>query len=135
MNSPISDWLAAQFTGPTVEILGWTLVHFLWQGAAIALVLAAALRGLRRSTPQARYLVACAALAAMAVCPAATFWWKASYAEFSAAVVATEAPHAGGAGVDMHAGGANVGPVRVAAAKPQAVGQPEVAAQPQAAAQ
>ena len=55
-----------------VEIAGWTLVHFVWEGAAIALFAAIALRLLRTSRPQARYVVACAALAVMLVAPAVT---------------------------------------------------------------
>jgi uncharacterized protein (TIGR03435 family) len=57
-----------------VERLGWTLVHFLWQGLAIALLYAAARRMMaRRSSPNGRYLLACAALAAMMAAPLATW--------------------------------------------------------------
>ena len=57
-----------------VERLGWTLVHFLWQGLAIALLYAAARRIMvRRSSPNGRYLLACAALAAMMAAPLATW--------------------------------------------------------------
>jgi len=59
---------------PWVERLGWTLVHFLWQGLAIAVLYAAARRAVaRRSSPNARYLLACAALAAMMAAPLATW--------------------------------------------------------------
>ena len=59
---------------PWVERLGWTLVHFLWQGLAIAALYAAARRAMaRRSSPNARYLLACAALAAMMAAPLATW--------------------------------------------------------------
>jgi len=59
---------------PWVERLGWTLVHFLWQGVAIA-GLYAITRGLfaRSSKAQVRYGLACAALAAMVAAPVATF--------------------------------------------------------------
>src|SRR5688500_11694338 len=53
--------------------LGWTLLHSLWQGAAVALVLALALLALRGSRPQARYLASCAAMALLALLPALTF--------------------------------------------------------------
>ena len=43
---------------PVVQHIGWVLVHFLWQGAAIALLLACGLYVLRRRSPQARWLVA-----------------------------------------------------------------------------
>jgi beta-lactamase regulating signal transducer with metallopeptidase domain len=55
----------------SVETLGWTLLHFLWQGAAAALVLAVVNAWLRRS-PEARYLAAAATLAAMTALPAGT---------------------------------------------------------------
>lgn len=59
-----------------VERLGWTLVHFLWQGFVIALWYAAARRALApRANPQARYLLACAAMAGMLAAPLAT--WEA----------------------------------------------------------
>ena len=39
---------------PWVERLGWTLVHFLWQGLSIAVLYAAARRGVARtSSPNA----------------------------------------------------------------------------------
>jgi uncharacterized protein (TIGR03435 family) len=57
-----------------VERLGWTLVHFLWQGLAIALLYAAANRVMaRRCSPNGRYLLACAALAAMMAAPLTTW--------------------------------------------------------------
>jgi beta-lactamase regulating signal transducer with metallopeptidase domain len=56
-----------------IEPLGWALVHFLWQGAAIALLLALARRLLRHASANARYLAACAALLLMLVAPLATF--------------------------------------------------------------
>ena len=57
---------------PWIDVAGWTLVHFLWEGAAIALLALAALWMLRHRSPQARYLVACAALVAMAAAPPIT---------------------------------------------------------------
>ncbi len=58
---------------PLVECLGWTLVHFLWQGAAIALLLAVGLRLLRRGPSSHRYLAGCAALLLMVIAPGITF--------------------------------------------------------------
>ena len=55
-----------------VDALGWTLVHFLWQGALIAAATALALAILRHARPQARYLVAGAGLLACVLWPAAT---------------------------------------------------------------
>ena len=66
---------------PTIEVflshgvvvrLSWTLVHSLWQGAAVALVAAAILAALRNARPHARYTVACAALGIMATLPFVT---------------------------------------------------------------
>lgn len=62
------------FLHPWVERLGWALVHFLWQGLAIAVLYASARRVLpRASSPNARYLLACAALAAMVAAPLMTW--------------------------------------------------------------
>ena len=33
---------------PVVEALSWTLIHFIWQGAVVALLIAIAKRALRR---------------------------------------------------------------------------------------
>jgi beta-lactamase regulating signal transducer with metallopeptidase domain len=56
-----------------VQRLGWTLVHFVWQGFAIGLILAVVLRLLRKSSANLRYVSACAALALIVVMPAVTF--------------------------------------------------------------
>jgi beta-lactamase regulating signal transducer with metallopeptidase domain len=45
-----------------IDAIGWALLHSLWQGVAVALVLAFVLGILRRATAQARYLAACAAM-------------------------------------------------------------------------
>jgi beta-lactamase regulating signal transducer with metallopeptidase domain len=55
-----------------IPVAGWTLIHFLWQGAAIALVMAIALRAVRYRSANLRYLVACAGLGAMLAAPIAT---------------------------------------------------------------
>ena len=55
-----------------VRSLGWALVQFVWQGAAVALITAVTLRLLDRRTAAARYLVASAGLLAMFVLPVAT---------------------------------------------------------------
>src|SRR5215468_10703854 len=61
---------------PWTERLGWTLLHFLWQGTLLAALyaLARALAGDRISA-RARYAIACASLLAMTAAPAATYWW------------------------------------------------------------
>ncbi|HEY7922130.1 MAG TPA: M56 family metallopeptidase [Vicinamibacteria bacterium] len=56
-----------------IRVLGWTLLHFVWQGAALAALLASLNLALRRATPQARYLAACASLLLMLALPVLTF--------------------------------------------------------------
>jgi beta-lactamase regulating signal transducer with metallopeptidase domain len=56
-----------------IERLGWMLLHSLWEGAAIWLLLQVILIALRKKSAQARYLAACFALAAMALLPWMTF--------------------------------------------------------------
>jgi beta-lactamase regulating signal transducer with metallopeptidase domain len=57
---------------PWTYIVGWTLVHFVWQGAALAILAAVALRLCRHRTADARYAVACAVLASMLASPVVT---------------------------------------------------------------
>jgi uncharacterized protein (TIGR03435 family) len=54
----------------TIDLAGWTLLHFLWQGAIVWAVATVLLRSLW--TAQARYAVACASLLAMVAAPLAT---------------------------------------------------------------
>src|SRR5262249_40617238 len=58
------------------ERLGWTLLHFLWQGILVAALfaLAWALAGGRISA-RGRYAIACASLLAMTAAPVLTYWW------------------------------------------------------------
>ncbi|HEV2488693.1 MAG TPA: M56 family metallopeptidase, partial [Candidatus Acidoferrales bacterium] len=55
----------------TLHALGWALMHFLWEGAALAALYAAASAFCR--TASARYILGVAVLAAMLVAPAITF--------------------------------------------------------------
>ena len=71
-----------------INALGWALVHALWQGALIAVLLAVALRFSRVSS-DVRYGLACTALAAMLAAPAATFVVLASSAAPAADAGAT----------------------------------------------
>ncbi len=58
-----------------IRQLGWSLLHFLWQGTVIA-ALYALIRYLpaRSASAHSRYLLACGALAAMAAAPLITFF-------------------------------------------------------------
>ncbi|MBN1973935.1 MAG: M56 family metallopeptidase, partial [Sedimentisphaerales bacterium] len=56
-------------SGEVVQKIGWSLLHLIWQAAAVALVLAAALRILRRFSANMRYLASCMALLAIVALP------------------------------------------------------------------
>ncbi len=66
--SDLKDILSA----PQAGQLGLTLLHFVWQGALVAAVLAVALRLLRKRSAGVRYVVATVALLILAVAPVAT---------------------------------------------------------------
>ncbi|MEO8204583.1 MAG: M56 family metallopeptidase [Chthoniobacterales bacterium] len=57
---------------PLVAKLGWVLLHFVWQGAAVAALAAVAL-GVFRTNPRTRYLICCGALLGCIACPITTF--------------------------------------------------------------
>jgi len=61
-------------TSPFANALAWALVHFLWQGAAIALIVFALWR-LLPLTAAARYRIGVSALAAMLIAPCVTTLW------------------------------------------------------------
>jgi beta-lactamase regulating signal transducer with metallopeptidase domain/uncharacterized protein YnzC (UPF0291/DUF896 family) len=63
----ISGWASPE----TMRLVGMSLLHFLWQGAAIAAVAFLAMSLVRRAS--AKYLVGVAMLLAMVVAPAVTF--------------------------------------------------------------
>jgi ankyrin repeat protein/beta-lactamase regulating signal transducer with metallopeptidase domain len=56
------------------QLLGWVLVHFLWQGAIIGAMAWAAQAALKASTAQARYIVLCVAMAACGLAPCVTWF-------------------------------------------------------------
>jgi beta-lactamase regulating signal transducer with metallopeptidase domain len=58
---------------PSFQALARTLLHFLWQGVAVALGLAALDAILARRPARARYAAACLALATMLLAPVVTF--------------------------------------------------------------
>lgn len=66
----------SQLLNAVIPALGWSLLHFLWQGLLIGCVAALALHLLRNARPQARYLVACLALLLCAALPLANFAWR-----------------------------------------------------------
>jgi uncharacterized protein (TIGR03435 family) len=78
-----------------VTRLGWTLIHFLWQGAGIA-ALYAAVRWLARGMrTEGRYLLACVALASMMAAPIVT-WCVLGQSEATPAFAADQTARAPG---------------------------------------
>ncbi len=72
--SSLTNWVSpAWFSPAMMHPLGWTLLHFLWQGTALA-ALAAILMGLCRSATT-RYAMAVGALALMLAAPVLTFFF------------------------------------------------------------
>ncbi len=61
------------FQNPWAQDLAWTLLHFLWEGAALGFVAWMGLRLLRRRSANARYLWACLSLGRMIAAALATF--------------------------------------------------------------
>ena len=55
-----------------ISIVGWALIHFVWQGTVLALATAVILRACQQRSANTRYLVACVGLALMVVSPVAT---------------------------------------------------------------
>lgn len=66
--------LAGLLEHPFTHAFGRALLHSLWQGAGLAALLAATLALLRGRSANARYAVACCALALMLLLPLLTIW-------------------------------------------------------------
>lgn len=58
---------------PLMEVLGWSLLHSVWQGALVALVLWAVLRVIRNTVPHARYVLGLLAFVTLLVLPAVNY--------------------------------------------------------------
>jgi len=98
--SAVLDSILATILDTVAEPAMHALIHFLWQGSVVAIVLGIVLLSLRRRSAAARYQCACWALAVMVVLPCATavrFEWNVSRAD-------TPATHAGPAGDSVLAG-------------------------------
>src|SRR5712692_423518 len=59
---------------PIFQALGWTLIHFIWEGALVAILYASVSVLLLRSTANVRYAAACIAMLLMLIAPAATMF-------------------------------------------------------------
>ena len=75
---------AALTKGYAINVIGWTLIHFIWQAAIIALLVFALLNLLRIRSANLRYIVSCAGLAMMFVCPIVTMSYLISSANSNA---------------------------------------------------
>jgi len=61
------------FSEPVWQRLTWTLLHFLWQGLAVAAVLVTVLWLFRVRQARIRYAVSLVAMLVMVACPLVTF--------------------------------------------------------------
>ena len=68
--SYLSTWLS----GLQAETLGWTLLHFIWQGTLVIALAAGLRRALAPRSAKLRYAAACGALLLMVGLPALTAW-------------------------------------------------------------
>lgn len=70
---------------PLFKALGYSLIHFIWQGALVAALLSSVRVMLRRSRPNVRYVASCAAMLLMLALPVLTAFTVArSSASFAA---------------------------------------------------
>src|SRR5260370_16227249 len=67
--STVANWISPE----VLQTLGWTLLHFIWQGAGLAALLAVGAAVCRSAS--ARYALAVGALVLMLVSPVITFTW------------------------------------------------------------
>src|SRR5579864_8596995 len=67
--STMMNWLSPV----AIQSLGWALLHFLWQGTALAALAAATMAMCRRAST--RYLLGLGALVLMFLAPLATFFF------------------------------------------------------------
>jgi hypothetical protein len=67
------DIITTLLSEQTVRQIGWVLLHFLWQGSAIMVLMGCVLKMLGKASSNMRYLIACIGLALMAGTPAITF--------------------------------------------------------------
>lgn len=91
-----------------VERLGWTLVHFVWEGALVAGLLALVLLATRRVASNLRYGLALSALVVLAALPFATFL---ALVPKSGAIALSGAPHWASGETLPGRGASTVGPM------------------------
>lgn len=71
MNALLHAWSVS----PLVHRICWALIHSLWEGIAVALLLVAVRALMRGCSASARHGAACVALLVFAACPVVTFAW------------------------------------------------------------
>lgn len=81
--------------------LGWSLIHSLWQGALVALALAAVLALVDRKAAGARYALSCGALAVLALLPVVTYFQVGVATESVGSVVVVPGGGVGIGGVEV----------------------------------
>jgi len=64
--------LDGMLSWPITQRLGWALLHFLWQGALVAVLMRWSMWFLRRRSANVRYVLLCAGMLAMLALPLAT---------------------------------------------------------------
>ena len=69
------DWNAL-ITDPMIQALGWTLIHSLWQGLIIAVLLSFVLSLLWKESANTRYISSIGAMIAVLICLGGTFVWQ-----------------------------------------------------------
>ena len=70
--SAINSFVRQAMNEQAIEALAWCLIHFLWQGLAIAAMVGLLLWLLRSARPATRYAVGLSGLIAMSACPIVT---------------------------------------------------------------
>ena len=68
------DMLENILSQEVVQKLGWTLLHSLWQGGIVVLLLAVLLRVLQKTSANLRYVISCLGLAVIVLLPVVTFY-------------------------------------------------------------
>ena len=72
-----------------VSSIGWTLIHFAWQGAVIGFATAVALIAMRNARPERRYMVACTALLLCLAWPALELYLRVAASSAGGASIAS----------------------------------------------
>ncbi len=85
----LTNWLSPS----AMHSLGWTLLHFLWQGTAVAALAGVLMTLCRRAST--RYVLAVGALALMLAAPVATFFVLSSSGAFSSAPIPAKSSSVG----------------------------------------